>query len=87
MDTTFFKSLVVGILITLALYLALSKAFDINSAYIRKSLGLFAGWVGLLSTFWFLENPNFLEKYVAEIAVAGIGVVLALFALAKKSLK
>ncbi|MBT3313182.1 MAG: hypothetical protein HN390_01075 [Anaerolineae bacterium] len=84
MDSVFIKSLIVGALVMLALYLSLSKVFDINNYSVRKALGLFAGAAGLLTTFWFLENPALLEKYVAEIVIGGIGIVLALLSLAKK---
>jgi hypothetical protein len=87
MDTTFFKSIFVGVLVMLALYLALSKSFEVNNYYIRRALGLFSGVTGLLVTFWLLENQSALEKYVAEIVVGSIGVVFALFAFAKKKAK
>ena len=69
----------------LALYLTLSKTFDIDNYSIRRTLGLFSGAIGLLTTFWLLENPILLEKYITEIAIGGIGVVLALLTLAKKT--
>jgi hypothetical protein len=87
MDTFFFKSVVVGILVTLALYLTLSKTFDLDNYYIRRTLGLFSGGVGLLTAFWLFENPNMLEKYTNEIVISGIGVVLALLVLARKAAK
>ncbi len=87
MNTEFVQSLIIGILVTLALYLTLSKSFDINISYRRKTLGLFSGAVGLLTTLWLFENRNMLEEYVAKIVIAGIAVVLALLAIAKKSIK
>ena len=70
---------------TLALYLILSKTFDLDNHYVRRTLGLFSGGVGLLTAFWLLENPNMLEKYTNEIVVGGIGVVLALLVLGRKA--
>jgi hypothetical protein len=36
---------------------------------------------------WLCENKNILEEYIAKIALAGIAVVLAVLAFAKKAAK
>jgi hypothetical protein len=78
-------SLIVGILVMLALYLSLSRIFNLNDFSVKKSLTLFCAAVGLLTTLWLNDNPAVLEKYVSEIVGAGIAVVLALLVFAKKS--
>jgi hypothetical protein len=78
-------ALLVGVLVMLALYLSLSRAFDLTNSSVKKSLALFCVAAGLLTIFWLNENPAVLEKYVSEIVGAGIAVLLALLVFAKKS--
>ncbi|MBT6063050.1 MAG: hypothetical protein HOG55_17880 [Anaerolineae bacterium] len=84
MDTYFIKALILGVLVMLALYLSLSKTFDIDHFSTRRTLDLFSGGVGLLTTFSLIENPAVLNKYVNETVIGGLGVVLAIITLARK---
>jgi hypothetical protein len=86
-NNLFIKSLIIGVLVMLSLYIAFSKAFDLDNYSNRKILGLFSGGVGLLTFFWLLENTILLEKYTTEIVIGGIGSVLALLGLTKKKLE
>lgn len=79
-----YQALIVGILATLAIYLSLSQTLHLKNVSVRKIVGLFSGAIGLLTYVWLQDHPDMLKKFVAEIVLAGIGVVLALLALAKK---
>jgi len=81
-----YQALIIGILVTLAIYLSLLNTFDVKNISVRKTIGLFSGLVGLLTYIWLQDHPDLLEKYVAEIVLAGIGVLLAMLALAKNRL-
>ena len=84
MDSNYLQSLLIGIMVTGAIFVVLQNVFGSGA---RKALGIFAGAAGLLTTLWLQENPMALREYSAEIAVAAIGVVLALLAFARNSLK
>lgn len=71
----------------LAVYLALSRMTDVSKPSVRKALAVFSAAVGLLSTFWLRSHPDVLEDYMGKIVLAGLAVVIALLAFAKKSLK
>jgi hypothetical protein len=87
MNAIFSSALLVGILVMLALYLSLSRVFDLTDFTVRKSLALFCAAIGLLTTFWLNDNPVVMGKYISEIVGAGIAVVLALLIFARKSIE
>ena len=77
-------ALIIGVMVMLAVFLSLSRFFDINNSSVKKSLALFSAATGLLSTLWLRVNPTVLRDYWAQIAVAGILVVLVLLRLGRK---
>ena len=87
MDTPYISALAVGILVMLALYLSLSRTFDLADRLVKKSLALFCAAVGLLTTLLLRQHPDALEDYMVKIVAAGIAVVLALLALAKRTIE
>lgn len=87
MNTEIIYSLLIGVTVMLAIYLVLSRAVDVSLLSIKRSLAIFSAAVGLLSMFWLQNNLAILHEYLEKIAIAGLGVVLALLAYARKSLK
>jgi hypothetical protein len=81
------SSLLIGILVMLSAYLALSRVVDVSNTSVKKSLAVFTAALGLLSTLWLQDNPAVLRQYSEKIVIAGLGIVLALLAFARKSLK
>ena len=81
------SSLLIGILVMLAAYLSISRIVDVNKVSVKKSLAIFSATLGLLSTLWLQNNPAILKEYSEKIVIAGLGIILALLALARKSLK
>jgi hypothetical protein len=80
------SSLLIGIMVMLAIYLALSRVMDIANPSVKKALALFSAAVGLLATFWLRSHPNLLGHYTQEIVLAGLAIVIALLFLAHKLL-
>ena len=80
------SSLLIGIMVMLAIYLALSRVMDYSHSTIKKASAIFSGVAGLLSTFWLRENPDILGDYTQQIVLAGLAVVIALLAFLRKSL-
>ncbi len=87
MDSTYVSALAVGVLVMLALYISLSQIFDTDDRSVKKSLALFCAAAGLLTTLWLRQHPDALEDYTVKIVAAGIAVVLALLALAKRTIE
>jgi hypothetical protein len=85
MNSELIQPLLVGILVMLAVYIGLQRALA-GSVGTKRAAALFAAAAGLLTTLWLRENPDVLARYSAEIVIAGIAVVLALLALARKAL-
>lgn len=86
MDTDFLYALLIGIIIMLAIYLALSRVVTITNVPVKRALALFAAAIGLLSVFWLDSHPDILREYAGKIVLAGLAVVLALLAFARRSL-
>ena len=80
------KPLLIGIMVTAAIYISLQWILRVNPQS-KRALGVFGGVCGLLTTFWLMENPGALADYSAQIVVAGIAVVLALLGLARRMIK
>ena len=87
METLSIPSLLIGVLVMLAVYLTLSRVIDISNISVKKSLALFSAAIGFLTTFWLEGNPSIMRDYTERIVIAGLGVLLALLAFARKSLK
>ena len=77
--------LIIGILVMTAIYIVLSRIFGTEDLSTRRALAIFGAGAGIVVTFWLRGNPAALREYTAQIAIAGIGVVLALLALAKRA--
>jgi len=87
METLNIPSLLIGVLVMLAVYLTLSRVIDISNISVKKSLALFSAVLGILTTFWLESNPSIMHDYTERIVLAGLGILLALLAFARKSLK
>ncbi len=79
--------LLIGVMVTAAIYTGLRLGLSDNFSSIRRAVAIFAAAAGLLTTFWLLGNPAFLAEYSARIVLAGLAVVLSLLALAKQVIK
>ncbi len=82
MPSDLLQPLLIGVMVTVALYIALHNAFPQSA---KRALGIFVGACGMLTTFWLLENPLALREHSSQIVVAAIGVVLAFLVFAKNS--
>ena len=78
------SSLLIGLLVLAAIYLGLSRVFDVTKPSVRKALGVFSGVAGLLSTLWLRDHPDQLGKYTQEIVVASLAVIIVLLARVRK---
>ncbi len=87
MESMSLPSLLIGILVMLAIYLSLSRAFDTTNISVKRSLALFSAVVGLLTTLWLGSHPEVLREYSGKIVLSGLAVVLALLAFAGRSLR
>lgn len=85
MSPEFIQALLIGVLVMLAIYIGLQRAFGEASTSVRRAIAIFAAVVGILTMLWLQENPGSLEDYSAQIVAAGVAVVLALLALARRS--
>lgn len=77
-------ALLIGLMVTMAMYIGLQKAFHDTFELSRRAIGIFAGAGGLLTTLWLMQNPQALESYSTQIITASVAVVLALLAVARR---
>ena len=82
-----FLPLLIGVMVTAALYIGLRLGLSHKFVSIKRAVAVFAAIAGLLTTFFLIENPDLLADYSARIVLAGLGVVLALIALARRSIR
>ena len=79
--------LLLGILVMTAVFIGLRQVFASDAQPVRRAVIVFAAACGLLATVWLLDNPDALADYTARVVAAGIAVVLALLAIARRALK
>lgn len=83
LDNDFLYSLLIGILVMLAVYIVFTWDTNIN----KRPLAIFSAALGLLTTLYLQENSKMLGDYSEKIVLAGLGVLLAIFAYLRRKLK
>lgn len=78
----FFYSLLIGILVMLAVFIVFTWDTNIN----KRPLAIFSAALGLLITLYLQEDSKMLGEYSEKIVLAGLAVLLAIFAYLRKKL-
>ena len=71
------ESLAVGILVLACVFTALRRAFPTTDRTAPRVSAVSAGAAGFLVTSYLLQNPLVLERYVQEIILGWLGILLA----------
>jgi hypothetical protein len=83
MTSEFLQPLLIGIMVMIAIFIGLRLSLNTKERSIIRAVAIFAAAGGFLTTFWLVENPEFLSYYSKRIVVGGLTAVLALIALAR----
>lgn len=86
MLTDMIQPLLLGILVMTAVLIGLRQIQASAAPQIKRSVVVFAAACGLLTTLWLRDHPTVLADYSAQIVIAGLAVVLALLAIARRAL-
>ena len=67
--------------------LAVFIVFTWDTTINKRPLAIFSAALGLLTTLYLQENPKVLGDYSEKIVLAGLGVLLAIFAYLRHKLR
>ena len=74
----------IGLLTAMAVAMGLRRS-GLGSQ--RRAVVVFSTVVGVIVVLALSENPALMDEYVSRIALAGLGIVIAVLALAKRSIE
>lgn len=84
LNTDFLMALLVGVLVLADVYLLLERVIGFRSPQARRAGGVFAGAAGMLTTLFFLQNPEFLHSVAHRLVFGLLGLLLATIALLRR---
>ena len=80
-------ALMIGIMVMLAIYMALMIGIGKGYGGIQRTLLIFSAMFGLLTTLYLQENPILLDEYSEKIVISGLGILLSLLVFLRLKLK
>lgn len=80
-------ALLIGIMVMLAIYMALMIGIGKGYGGIQRTLLIFSAMFGLLTTLYLQENPILLDEYSEKIVISGLGILLSLLVFLRLKLK